>query len=135
MRTTNNAARGGPLAALLFLLIVALSFNAIAGDRIRIEQTLEWAELEEGLTGLPDKVDLTLLLRGLGPMVLLPDLPRSWRGRGLSRLRTWPEVRGGLDGDWADLGTEWFDVNTDAEQQNGVIASRIRLSRHSQDQE
>jgi len=72
MRTTNNAARGGPLAALLFLLIVALSFSAIAGDRIRIEQTLEWAELEEGLTGLPEKVDLTLLLRGLGPIEGFP---------------------------------------------------------------
>ena len=68
MRTTNKAARGGPLAALLFLLVVALSFSAVAGERIRIEQTLEWAELEEGLTGLPEKVDLTLLLRGLGPI-------------------------------------------------------------------
>ncbi|MFC2095174.1 PKD domain-containing protein [Candidatus Bipolaricaulota bacterium] len=67
MRTTNNAARGGPLAALLLLLVLALSFSAIAGERIRIEQTLEWAELEEGLTGLPEKVDLTLLLKGLGP--------------------------------------------------------------------
>ena len=72
MRTTNNAARGGPLAALIFLLIAALSFSAIAGDRIQIEQTLEWAELEEGLTGLPEKVDLTLLLRGLGPIEGFP---------------------------------------------------------------
>ncbi len=68
MRTTNKAARGGPLAALLLLLVVALSFSAVAGERIRIEQTLEWAELEEGLTGLPERVDLTLLLRGLGPI-------------------------------------------------------------------
>ena len=67
MRTTNNAARGGPLAALLFLLVVALCFSAVAGERIRIDQTLEWAELGEGLTGLPEKVDLDLLLRGLGP--------------------------------------------------------------------
>jgi len=66
MRTTNYAARGGPLAALIFLLIAALSFSAMAGERIRVEQTLEWAELEEGLTGLPEKVDLTLLLQGLG---------------------------------------------------------------------
>ncbi len=72
MRTTNNAARGGPLAALLFLLIVALSFSAIAGDRIRIEQTLEWAELKEGLTGLPEKVDLSIVLRGLGPIEGFP---------------------------------------------------------------
>lgn len=72
MRTTNNAARGGPLAALLFLLIVAFSFSVIAGDRIQVEQTLEWAELEEGLTGLPEKVDLTLLLRGLGPIEGFP---------------------------------------------------------------
>jgi len=72
MRTTNNAARGGPLAALIFLLIVVLSLSAVAGERIRIEQTLEWAELEEGLTGLPDKVDLTLLLRGLGPLEGFP---------------------------------------------------------------
>jgi len=68
MRTTNKAARGGPLAALLFLLVVALSFSAVAGESIRIEQTLEWAELEEGLTGLPERIDLTLLLRGLGPI-------------------------------------------------------------------
>jgi Mg-chelatase subunit ChlD len=72
MRTTNIAARGGPLAALLFLLIVALSFSVIAGDRIQVEQTLEWAELEEGLTGLPERVDLTLLLRGLGPIEGFP---------------------------------------------------------------
>ena len=72
MRTTNKAARGGPLAALLFLLVVALSFSAVAGERIRIEQTLEWAELEEGLTGLPERVDLTLLLRGLGPIEGFP---------------------------------------------------------------
>ena len=55
MRTTNNAARGGPLAALIFLLIVVLSLSAFAGERIRVEQTLQWAELEEGLTGLPEK--------------------------------------------------------------------------------
>ena len=72
MRTTNNAARGGPLAALIFLLIVALSFSAIAEHRIRIEQTLEWTELEEGLTGYPEKVDLTLLLHGLGPIEGFP---------------------------------------------------------------
>jgi len=72
MRTTNKAARGGPLAALLLLLVVAISFSAIAGERIRIEQTLEWAELGEGLTGLPEKVDLTLLLRGLGPLEGFP---------------------------------------------------------------
>jgi PKD repeat protein len=72
MRTTNYAARGGPLAALIFLLIVALSFSAIAGERIRIEQTLEWSEVEEGLTGLPERVDLTLLLRGLGPVEGFP---------------------------------------------------------------
>jgi len=68
MRTTNKAARGGPLAALLLLLVVAISFSAIAGERIRIEQTLEWAELGEGLTGFPEQVDLTILLRGLGPI-------------------------------------------------------------------
>lgn len=72
MRTTNIAARGGPLAALLFLLIVAFSFSVIAGDRIQVEQTLEWAELEEGLSGLPERVDLTLLLRGLGPIEGFP---------------------------------------------------------------
>ena len=72
MRTTNKAARGGPLAALLFLLVMALSFSAVAGDRIQIEQTLEWAELEKGLTGLPERVDLTLLLRGLGPIEGFP---------------------------------------------------------------
>jgi PKD repeat protein len=72
MRTTKNAARGEPLAALIFLLIVVLSLSAVAGERIRVEQTLEWAELEEGLTGLPEKVDLTLLLRGLGPLEGFP---------------------------------------------------------------
>jgi len=72
MRTTNNAARGGPLAALFLLLILAFSLNAIAGERIQIDQTLEWAELEEGLTGLPERVDLTLLLRGLGPLEGFP---------------------------------------------------------------
>ena len=72
MRTTNFAARGGPLAALIFLLIVGLSFGAMAGERIRLEQTLEWSELEEGLTGLPERVDLTLLLSGLGPLEGFP---------------------------------------------------------------
>lgn len=72
MRTTNNAARAGSLAALLLILVLALSFSALAGERIRIEQTLEWAELEEGLTGLPEKVDLDLLLRGLGPVEGFP---------------------------------------------------------------
>jgi|GEM_PF-542457 len=72
MRTTNKAARGGPLAALFFLVVVALSLSAVAGERIQIEQMLEWTELEEGLTGLPERVDLTLLLRGLGPMEGFP---------------------------------------------------------------
>jgi len=72
MRTTNNAARGGPLAALLLLFVLALSFGVMAGERIRVEQTLEWAELEDGLTGLPEKVDLTLLLHGLGPIEGFP---------------------------------------------------------------
>ncbi|MBU1050109.1 VWA domain-containing protein, partial [Candidatus Bipolaricaulota bacterium] len=73
MRTTNNAARGGPLAALIFLLVMALSFSAGAtGERIEIEQTLEWAELAQGLTGLPEQVDLTLLVRGLGPLAGFP---------------------------------------------------------------
>ena len=72
MRTTNNAARAGSLAALLLLLVVALSFGVMAGERIRVEQTLEWAELDEGLTGLPEKVDLTLLLHGLGPLEGFP---------------------------------------------------------------
>lgn len=72
MRTTNIAARGGPLAALIFLLIVGLSFSAMAGERIQIEQTLEWAELEDGVAGLPEKVDLTLLVSGLGPANRFP---------------------------------------------------------------
>lgn len=73
MRTTNIAARGGPLAALIFLLVVALTFGAMAaGERIQVEQTLEWSELAEGLTGLPERVDLTLLLRGLGPFAGFP---------------------------------------------------------------
>ena len=67
MRTTNNAARVGTLAALIFLLALVLSLSAVAGERIRVEQMLEWSELEEGLTGLPERVDLTLLLQGLGP--------------------------------------------------------------------
>ncbi len=67
MRTTNHAARGGPLAALLLLLIVAASVVATAGDRIQVEQTLEWAQLEAGQTGLPETVDLDLVLRGVGP--------------------------------------------------------------------
>ncbi len=73
MRTTNNAARGGPLAALIFLLIMVLSLGTMAaGERIEVEQTLEWAALEEGVTGLPETVDLTLLLRGLGPVEGFP---------------------------------------------------------------
>ncbi len=72
MRTTNNAARGGPLAALLFLLVLALSVGTLAGERIHVQQSLAWAELEEGVTGLPETVDLTLLLRGLGPVEGFP---------------------------------------------------------------
>jgi len=67
MRTTKNAARGGPLAALLFLLLLVLALPATAAERIEIEQALEWAELEDGTTGLPESVTLSLLLRGLGP--------------------------------------------------------------------
>ncbi len=67
MRTTKHAARGGPLAALLFLLLLVLALPAAAAERIEIEQALEWAELEDGTTGLPESVTLSLLLRGLGP--------------------------------------------------------------------
>lgn len=68
MRTIKQAAGGGPLAALFLLIVVALSLSAIAGERIRVEQALSWTVHEQGVTGLPERVDLTLLLSGLGPL-------------------------------------------------------------------
>jgi len=70
MRTTKNAAGGGPLAALLFLLVVCVGLTAFAEGAVEVTQTLEWTEIEEGmgLNAQPELVDLTFLLRGLGPV-------------------------------------------------------------------
>jgi len=70
MRTTKNAAGGGPLAALLFLLIVCIGMAASGEGAIDVVQTLEWKEIEEGigLDSQPELVDLIFTLRGVGPV-------------------------------------------------------------------
>ena len=71
MRTTSCAARGRPLAALLFLmLVVAMSWTAAAAPSVSVSQTIEWSENQgaAGLDGEPRLADVTLLLEGVGPV-------------------------------------------------------------------
>ena len=66
MRTTNHAARGLPLAALLILLMVfSLSIAVGASQSVIVSQTVEWQELNDGSQA--SLAELTLRLIGVGP--------------------------------------------------------------------
>ncbi len=70
MRTTSYAARGRPLAALLFsAAILILSCAVVAGESIGVSQTIEWSEEQEVTRdgGEPSFADITLQIEGLGP--------------------------------------------------------------------
>ena len=70
MRTTSCAARGRPLAALLFLsVLVAFASTAVA-QSVHVNQTIEWTDEQEITTlgGEPALADITLHVAGLGPV-------------------------------------------------------------------
>ena len=70
MRTTYCAARGRPLAALLFLTVLVL-FTAVgaAAQSVYVNQTIEWTdEQETTLGGEPTLADVILQVEGLGPV-------------------------------------------------------------------
>jgi len=70
MRTTSCAARGRPLAALLFLsVLVAFASTAVA-QSVYVNQTIEWTDEQEITTlgGEPALADITLHVAGLGPV-------------------------------------------------------------------
>ena len=70
MRTTSCAARGRPLAALLFLMaVLTLSWMVVTGQSVHVSQTIEWSGEQDitRLGGEPSLADITLLLEGLGP--------------------------------------------------------------------
>ncbi len=70
MRTTSCAARGRPLAALLFLIgVLMMSWAVAVGQSVYVNQTVEWSEDQEvtGLGGEPGLADVTLHIEGLGP--------------------------------------------------------------------
>ena len=72
MRTTSCAARGRPLAALLFLIaaLVLASWAGAVGQSVYVNQTIEWSEDQEitRLGGKPSLADVTLHIEGLGPV-------------------------------------------------------------------
>jgi PKD repeat protein len=69
MRTTSCAARGRPLAALLLLVLVSMSsWVAWADAAVQVHQEIDLEEIfVAGMGEEPSRVNLTLLLRGLGP--------------------------------------------------------------------
>jgi len=68
MRTTNRAARGGPLAALLFLVVLLMaSWSLTARESVGVYQTIDWGEVQRGVRGEPERANLMLYLEGLGP--------------------------------------------------------------------
>ena len=69
MRTTNQAARGVPLAALLILsMLLAVSVAVGAGQSVLVAQTVEWQAADsDDLNGQPTLADLTLRVLGVGP--------------------------------------------------------------------
>jgi PKD repeat protein len=70
MRTTSCAARGRPLAALLLLILVSSlsSWAAWADAAVQVRQEIDLEEIfVAGMGEEPSRVNLTLLLRGLGP--------------------------------------------------------------------
>jgi len=70
MRTNSCAARGRPLAALLFLMVVVtLAWTGVAEESVYVNQTIEWSDAAEvtRLGGEPSRADVTLYVEGLGP--------------------------------------------------------------------
>jgi PKD repeat protein len=67
MRTTTLAARGRPLAALLVLLVAAIACSVAAGERLSIEQHVEWTAPTGGSGVLPDGATLEIRLLGWEP--------------------------------------------------------------------
>jgi len=69
MRTTSYAARGRPLAALLFLVVMLLtSWTALADAAVEVRQQLDPEEIfVAGSGGEPSLAKLTLQIQGLGP--------------------------------------------------------------------
>ena len=70
MRTTSCAARGRPLAALLFLTaVLTLSWTVAVAQSVYVNQTIEWSDEQETtrLGGEPSLADVTLHIEGLGP--------------------------------------------------------------------
>jgi PKD repeat protein/Mg-chelatase subunit ChlD len=69
MRTTSCAARGRPLAALLFFIMVcSIAWAAQAGASVEVQQELDLDEVfVAGLGEEPTRANLALTLRGAGP--------------------------------------------------------------------
>ena len=69
MRTTNHAARGNPLAALLILsMVISLSIAVGASQSVVVSQTVEWQEADDGgRIAPPNLAELTLRVLGVGP--------------------------------------------------------------------
>ncbi len=71
MRTTSCAARGRPLAALLFLLVAVTAYAGLGlGQSVVVDQSIAWSE-QESTTGQveePRYADVTLRVSGRGPI-------------------------------------------------------------------
>ena len=74
MRTTNQPARGKPLAVLLGILVLAALFSvAAAASEIQLYQSLDIREIfVAGAGEEPDTASLSLVLQGLGPLGRYP---------------------------------------------------------------
>jgi PKD repeat protein len=70
MRTTSCAARGRPLAALLFFMMMcSIAWAALAGAAVEVQQELDLDRIfVAGLDEEPTRANLVLTLRGVGPV-------------------------------------------------------------------